>query len=428
MTRPTRPPWRTIAAALPAVALVGTGVAFATTGGYPATHIVANSTPLITVPSTPLPPMDAPPLPTLPAPSEQSPTTFGQSGQSSQSSSVPSVMTASGIPAVALAAYQRAARLVDAADAQCQIDWALIGAIGKVESNHGRYGGNGIASNGAVLPGIYGIPLNGTNNTAVIHDTDGGVLDHDPVWDRAVGPMQFIPGTWRSVGVDATGSGTKDPQNMYDAAAAAAVYLCSGPGQLNTDAGARNAVMRYNQSQAYVDEVMAIAAAYRGGYTVVPDSGLSAAQRNGTPYLPSGDPQTMQTYNPVLAAQPASKSGKTSASGGKQTSSGGVVAGAPGSSSGGSAGSSGGSGSGTGGGTSGGTSGVLGQITGLVPTPTTTSVPLPGGTPTPTPSSTPTPSPPPIPIPTPTLSGLPGVLTCPLPYLYSPITNKCHLP
>jgi membrane-bound lytic murein transglycosylase B len=387
---------------------------------------VANSSPLITVPKTALAPMNVPPLPTLPAPAEQAPTTFGSSDQSSQSSSVPSVMTANGIPAVALAAYQRAARLVDAADAQCQIDWALIGAIGKVESDHGRYGGNGIGSDGTVLPGIFGIPLNGANNTAVIRDTDHGVLDHDPVWDRAVGPMQFIPGTWRSVGVDATGSGTKDPQNMYDAAAAAAVYLCSGPGQLNTDAGARNAVMRYNQSQAYVDEVMAIAAGYRGGYTVVPDSGLTAAQRNGTPYLPSGDPQTMQTYNPVLAAQPASKSGKPGASSAKQSGSGGTAAGAPGSGSVGQVGSSGGtgSGSGTGGGTSGGTTGLLGQVTGLVPTPTTTSLPLPGGTPPPAPTPKPSPSPAPSPTPTP---GPLGVPTCPLGYVISLDLKTCKL-
>ena len=166
-------------------------------------------------------------------------------------------MSANGIPAAALDAYRRAATIVDAADAECKIDWALIAAIGKVESNHGRYGGNGIDRDGTVRPGIYGIPLNGSNNTAVIRDTDGGTYDRDLTWDRAVGPMQFIPGTWRSVGVDANGDGRKDPQNMADAATATAVYLCSGPGDLSTDSGARSAVLRYNHSDAYADQVLA---------------------------------------------------------------------------------------------------------------------------------------------------------------------------
>ncbi|HEV7171660.1 lytic transglycosylase domain-containing protein, partial [Pedococcus sp.] len=390
MTRVTRLPWRTIAAGLPAVALIGTGVALATTGaGTAATHRVADSRPVVTVPSTPISqPAEPslPPLPDLPAPAEQSATPLGQSA-----ASLPTALTANGIPALALAAYQRAASLVDAADAGCHIDWALIAAIGKVESDHGRYAGNGIDRDGSVRPGIYGIPLNGANNTTVIHDTDAGVLDHDTVWDRAVGPMQFIPSTWRVVGVDANGDGKKDPQNIDDAAAATAVYLCSGPGDLSTDSGARNAVMRYNQSQAYVDEVMAIAAGYRGGYTVVPDSGLNAAQRNGTPYLPSGDPQVMAHYNPVLAAQPAPAKRP---SGGTKPSSGGspVVAAGSGSSGGAGAltggGTTGGTTSGSGGGSSSGTvagvpvpqpvatvggvvGGVVGGLTGHTPTPTT---------------------------------------------------------
>ena len=205
-----------------------------------------------------------PSLPELPAPDEAQPTPLAQPA------GLPSSMSANGIPAAALDAYRRAATIVDAADAECRIDWALIAAIGKVESNHGRYGGNGIDRDGTVRPGIYGIPLNGSNDTAAIRDTDGGTYDRDLTWDRAVGPMQFIPGTWRVVGVDANGDGRKDPQNIADAATATAVYLCSGPGDLSTDSGARSAVLRYNHSDAYADQVLALAAGYRGGYTVVP--------------------------------------------------------------------------------------------------------------------------------------------------------------
>jgi len=38
---------------------------------------------------------------------------------------------------------------------------------------------------------------------AGITATDGGLMDRDTAYDRAVGPMQFLPGTWRAVGTDA---------------------------------------------------------------------------------------------------------------------------------------------------------------------------------------------------------------------------------
>ncbi|WP_206665871.1 lytic transglycosylase domain-containing protein [Pedococcus bigeumensis] len=374
MTRTMRLPWRKIAGALPALALIGGGAALATTGGSPATDVVAEATPLVTVPSAPLEYQEAQAIPPLPAPPEALPT------PEYQPAGLPSSMSANGIPAAALDAYRRAATIVDAADTECKIDWALIAGIGKVESNHGRYGGNGIDRDGTVRPGIYGIPLNGSNNTAVIHDSDGGTYDRDLTWDRAVGPMQFIPGTWRVVGVDANGDGRKDPQNMADAATATAVYLCSGPGDLSTDSGARSAVLRYNHSDAYADQVLALAAGYRGGYTVVPGSGLSDSQRTGSPYLPSGEPQTMATYDAAQASQPAAKpsgepaKGSTSAAAKPGTAGAGSSVPQPSSTAGG-----------------GGVAGVVGGIVGG----------LTGSTPTPTPSFTPTPSsttPPPLPL------------------------------
>ena len=102
--------------------------------------------------------------------------------------------------------------------------------------------------------------------------------------------MQFIPGTWRVVGVDANGDGRKDPQNLADAATATAVYLCSGPGDLSTDSGARSAVLRYNHSDAYADQVLAIAAGYRGGYTVVPGSDLTDVPAHRLPLPALGRP------------------------------------------------------------------------------------------------------------------------------------------
>ncbi|MFT4082790.1 MAG: hypothetical protein QM638_09400, partial [Nocardioides sp.] len=42
-----------------------------------------------------------------------------------------STASASGIPAAALAAYQRAATVIDQADKTCHLDWQLIAAIGR---------------------------------------------------------------------------------------------------------------------------------------------------------------------------------------------------------------------------------------------------------------------------------------------------------
>ena len=187
-----------------------------------------------------------------------------------------------GIPAAALSAYQRAAQVIDAADKGCNIDWTLVAAIGRVESNHGRYGGNTLDANGVSRPGIYGIPLDGSNGTSKIADTDAAQYDNDPQYDRAVGPMQFIPSTWSVVGVDGDGDGKRDPQDIDDAALATAVYLCSGDEDLSTPQGQRSAVYRYNHSQEYVNLVLSIMRAYaEGDYASVPTS--SAGTTTFTP-------------------------------------------------------------------------------------------------------------------------------------------------
>ena len=50
--------------------------------------------------------------------------------------------TASSIPEVALAAYQRAEAVINEADRSCHLPWELVAAIGRVESDHGRAGGS----------------------------------------------------------------------------------------------------------------------------------------------------------------------------------------------------------------------------------------------------------------------------------------------
>jgi hypothetical protein len=185
-----------------------------------------------------------------------------------------------GIPARALQAYRHAERLLAAADPTCRLDWPLVAAIGYVESRHGSFGGNVLDEAGVARPGIIGIALDGSRGTARIGDSDGGALDRDSVFDRAVGPMQFIPSTWRMVGADAEPDGRRDPQDIDDAAAAAGIYLCSGTGDLSRSGDRYAAVYRYNHSDAYVRQVLAIADSYARGVTELPD-GVRAAGRSG---------------------------------------------------------------------------------------------------------------------------------------------------
>ncbi|QIK74503.1 lytic transglycosylase domain-containing protein [Nocardioides piscis] len=183
----------------------------------------------------------------------------------------------SGIPTAALAAYQRAEAVINSADKSCELPWQLIAAIGRVESDHGRFAGNTLDDDGVAQPGIYGIPLNGKNNTQRITDTDAGQHDSDVKFDRAVGPMQFIPSTWSVVGVDGDNDGKRNPQDIDDAALATAVYLCSGDDDLSSDKGQRASVYRYNHSNDYVDLVLSIMEAYlQGDFTSVPNGTTSA--------------------------------------------------------------------------------------------------------------------------------------------------------
>jgi hypothetical protein len=225
--------------------------------------------------------------------------------------------TASDIPQAALSAYQRAEAVINEADKGCNLPWELVAAIGRVESDHGRYGGNVLTDEGVSKPGVYGIALNGKNGTQAIQDTDGGALDKDTVYDRAVGAMQFIPGTWSVVKVDADGDGKRNPQDIDDSSLATAVYLCSGSDDLGTRKGQEAGVFRYNHSTSYVDLVLRIMAAYQSGdYTAVP-TGASG----GTVFSPSSS-TTMKVAKAKAKAKKKQQS--SSGSGGSSSSSSGT--------------------------------------------------------------------------------------------------------
>jgi hypothetical protein len=173
-----------------------------------------------------------------------------------------------GIPATVLAAYQRAVERMNMIQPNCHIPLELLAAIGKVESGHAR--GGRVDASGRTLTPILGPVLNG-GAFAAIADTDGGEYDGDRTWDRAVGPMQFIPSTWAKWGSDGNVDGQLDPSNVYDASLAAARYLCAANRDLGTPEGLDEAVLSYNHSTSYLSLVRSWMSVYQGGTVSVDD-------------------------------------------------------------------------------------------------------------------------------------------------------------
>lgn len=133
------------------------------------------------------------------------------------------------IPAGLVGVYRSAA-------ATCPgLDWTILAAIGKIESNHGR----------STLPGVH----SGENSAG------------------AGGPMQFLASTWAAYGVDGNQDGVADRYDPVDAIYGAANYLCAnGAGDPRR---LRAAIFRYNHASWYVEEVVAQAGRYGMSYRQV---------------------------------------------------------------------------------------------------------------------------------------------------------------
>jgi hypothetical protein len=187
-------------------------------------------------------------------------------GQGGVPSSVP------GIHPTVLAAYGKAAATASKELPKCTgMRWSVLAGIGKVETQHATLPTPGnprpaVQPNGDVMPPIIGPALRGEGigwNYTPIPDTDDGRWDTYTDVDAAVGPMQFMPGTWKNSGRDGDGDGTANMNNVYDAALSAAYYLCgSGKSDLNDSAQLNKAIMRYNASSTYVSQVRGFIAEY----------------------------------------------------------------------------------------------------------------------------------------------------------------------
>jgi peptidoglycan LD-endopeptidase LytH len=125
------------------------------------------------------------------------------------------------IPADYLTLYQHAG-------ASFGLDWSVLAAIGYVESGHG--------------------------------------VNLGPSSAGALGPMQFLRGTWVGYGVDGDGDGRRDVMDPADAIPGAAKLLRATGAPANWP----RAIFAYNHADWYVQEVLAQAERYRGACTSVP--------------------------------------------------------------------------------------------------------------------------------------------------------------
>ncbi|MGH3716523.1 MAG: lytic transglycosylase domain-containing protein, partial [Micromonosporaceae bacterium] len=166
------------------------------------------------------------------------------------------------IPKVALQAYGYAEVSMAQNQPGCHLTWPTLAGIGKIESNHGRTNNAQLLNDGRSNPPVIGLPLDGGPQRKEIKDTDGGQLDGDPTYDRAVGAMQFIPSTWSKWTTDGDGDGQADPFDIDDAALAAARYLCANGRDLATGRGWYDAILSYNHMDSYVQSVFAAADGY----------------------------------------------------------------------------------------------------------------------------------------------------------------------
>lgn len=179
-----------------------------------------------------------------------------------QSITLPLGGGALGIPEIVLAAYRNAELALQSSAPGCGVTWNLLAGIGRIESGHANNGRTDAA--GTTSPPIFGPALDGTlPGNEVIRSSDGGYV-------RALGPMQFLPGTWSHYAADGNADGHADPHNVFDAALGAGKYLCSGGLNLRDPQQELRAVLRYNNSMTYAANVLSWSAAYRTGGRAAP--------------------------------------------------------------------------------------------------------------------------------------------------------------
>ena len=109
---------------------------------------------------------------------------------------------------------------------------------------------------------IIGDPLDGKGGRSLIRDTDGGLFDRDTVYDRAIGPMQFIPTTWQQVGADADNDGARTRTTSTTRRSPPATTCAQGGRNMTIPGDWWGAILSYNDVRRYAQDVFDTADEY----------------------------------------------------------------------------------------------------------------------------------------------------------------------
>ncbi|MBO3143992.1 hypothetical protein [Dermatophilus congolensis] len=181
------------------------------------------------------------------------------------------------IPPRALAAYRRAEAAANTEFPRCHAAWWMLAGIGKIASDHGA--GTTYDAAGTTVAQIRGVRLDGRSiGTALVLDTDSGKLDGDGNYDRPMGPLQFLPGSWYLDAHDGNADGTANPDNIDDAAFTAAAAICRGGDDLNNAEGLARGLYHYTNDPATVGAILSWGNHYKN--TLHPDPATSVPSTN----------------------------------------------------------------------------------------------------------------------------------------------------
>ncbi len=195
---------------------------------------------------------------------------------------------------MALSAYRKTERTMAATAPGCGLSWNLLAGIGRLESS----------------------------------PTKGNPAAMRSVSVKGKGPKTLPSTTWSRFASDGDGDGKSDPHNLFDATLATARHLCSSGLNFHNHAQLLTALLRYNNSLSFAENVLGWAAAYATGSVPInlpPIHGsvpvLSPQQRSRTrgepqtplvlgtstqavQMLPGPGPDLVKTPPPVIAAPP----------------------------------------------------------------------------------------------------------------------------
>lgn len=186
------------------------------------------------------------------------------------------------IPKPAMHAYAWATVTLEQELPDCNLSWVTLAGIGETATNHGRTGGNSLASDGTPAKPI---------GTIAVRDFSGSVISIG----GSAGPLQLAPSVWQQWATSASG-GEPDIQDIDDAALTAGKALCANGRDLATGEAWLAGVSTLHEAPLFLHRVLATATVYGtvGEHQQPPDPAALKAvtfaiDKIGLPYVWGGN-------------------------------------------------------------------------------------------------------------------------------------------